>query len=149
MSSYSTLHPPGSPSDWKIEARIQRWNWKSTPEERFCRNSQTLHSSSSKELIPNVVHFVLLAEEGQQAELDYARFLAIKAAIIRMDAREIKLHTYGLNNANQWWPKLKNHVTLVTLNRNKIYAPYNHPISHLDLPGPSPIRHDPPGHPPP
>lgn len=81
--------------DWRTE----RWNWQDTPDETLCRNLSGTSSSSNivksflftKRPIPNVVHFVLLAKEGSVVDLSYAHFLAIKAAVVRMNAGEIKL----------------------------------------------------------
>jgi hypothetical protein len=119
--------------DIEVERRIKWYDWESTQEETFCRSAYRSKLPKSLDPVPNVVHFILLAAEGNEAELSYAQFLAIKSAVLRMNASEVKLHTYGLDARNQWWPELSNHVTLVLLDRNETYAPYDHPIGQMYL----------------
>ena len=78
---------------------MQRWDWKDTEEESFCRAP---HNNDSEGKVPilNVVHFVLLSDKAEKLDLDYARFLAFKPAIVRAEAKKIKLHSTGLNEQN-------------------------------------------------
>lgn len=115
----------------EVERRILWWDWQDTPEEVFCRNPPEI---SLKDRIPNVVHFILLADQGEEVELSYARFLAIKAAILRMEGATIKIHTSGINRSNQWWKELKDHVTVVTIDRNNLHTSYGLSIKGLRLP---------------
>lgn len=102
---------------------VLSWDWTDTKEEVGCRalgrSSGQQTTKSSKTPIPNIVHFVVLSSEGEQYDLSYSSFLAIKAAIVRMNAAEIKVHTYhnGLNIRNPWWLELQGHVTLVEFER--------------------------------
>jgi hypothetical protein len=78
-----------------VEQRIQFGDLKPTDEEAFCRSAHELTNptSSSATPIPNTVHFILLADNGAKVELKYSRFLAIKPAVLRSGAEEVKLHT--------------------------------------------------------
>ena len=80
-------------NSWHIESRLEHWDWQDTDDEIYCRNQDgaTYPRDGAKELIPNVVHFIFLAAEGEEVELSYAHFLAIKAAVVRMEAVEIKM----------------------------------------------------------
>ncbi|KAK5108975.1 hypothetical protein LTR62_007609 [Meristemomyces frigidus] len=98
--------------DWEVAWRVQWWDWKDTKEEIYCRATHN-DSTHGKEPIPNILHFVLLSPPGVKAELDYRHFLALKAAVLRAKAEEIKLHTTGLNEHNHFWKQLRPHVTLV------------------------------------
>ncbi|CAK1359523.1 unnamed protein product [Cercospora beticola] len=77
---------------WRVERRIVDWNWKDTTEEKLCRAADHTKPEHSKNAIPNIVHFILLAREGAEVDLTYAQYLAIKAAILRMDASQVKVH---------------------------------------------------------
>lgn len=117
--------------DIEVERRIQWWDWHDTAEEVFCRAAHD--STTSKEDIPNVVHFVLLADEGKIVDMSYAQSLAIKAAVLRMNASEIRVHTTGLDTSNAWWLSIKDHVTLVELDREKLHAPHGLLLNDLLL----------------
>jgi hypothetical protein len=104
--------------------RITNWDWKDTDEERFCRNRNSLDiqnlvvngsTADPKSPIPNVAHFVLLSAKGELYQMTYPRYLSIKAAILRLNATEIKIHIYesGLDTDNRWWRQIASHVTLV------------------------------------
>jgi hypothetical protein len=97
--------------DIEVERRLSWWNGKDTDEERTC---QAAHGNPEirKEPYPSAAHFILLADHGEKAEIDYAQFLALKAAILRMNVSSIQLHTTGINERNLWWDKLRSHVTL-------------------------------------
>nr|POE71825.1 hypothetical protein CFP56_11701 [Quercus suber] len=114
----------------EVERRLLWWNWKDTEEEVFCRAPHELPVPISR--IPNVVHFILLAEEGEQAELSYAPYLAIKAAILRMNAVEIKIHSYGVNKPNALWKEIEDHVTLVYVDSKSIHG--SHTLKDLRIP---------------
>ncbi|KAB8360581.1 hypothetical protein FH972_024321 [Carpinus fangiana] len=115
----------------EVERRIQWWNWQDTPEEISCRAAH--NPVISKDPIPNIVHFILLAGEEKEVDMSYAHFLAIKAAVVRMNAAEIKVHTYGLNTANQWWKEIEKHVTLVHVDRNEVQAAPGLSVSSMAL----------------
>ncbi|KJX92606.1 hypothetical protein TI39_contig5839g00022 [Zymoseptoria brevis] len=115
----------------QLEWRIQRWNWKSTAEEIFCQSAHEL--PPSKAPIPNIVHFVILAPKNKQVELSYSDFLAIKAVILRINASEIKLHTTGLDTANEWYRTIKNHITLIPIDRNEYHSPDGRPFTSIRL----------------
>lgn len=99
----------------EAETRVQWWDWNDTNEEIYCRGAHD-NTTHSKKPLPNVVHFILLAESDEEVELDYARFLALKAAVLRSDAQEVRLHTTSLNQDNRWWKQLEKHVTFVPIN---------------------------------
>jgi len=92
------------------EREYLSWDWIDTPEEIACQNAPT---EPTQNPIPNVVHFILIAEENQEAELEFYQYLAIKAAILRLRPEAIKLHTYALNEENEWWEAIKHRVDLV------------------------------------
>ena len=94
----------------RLEQEYLSWDWIDTPEEIACQSAPT---ESTKEPVPNVVHFVLIAEERQEAELEFYQYLAIKAALLRLHPEAVKLHTYALNENNGWWQQIKHRVDLV------------------------------------
>lgn len=110
--------------------RAQHWNWKPTPEEAFCRSAQHF---AEKRPIPDVVHFVLVSNDGQRSELSYAHFLSIKTALARMNASAIKLHTFDLDTDNEWWRQVQDRVTLVRMDRDEIVPPHGLLLSELSL----------------
>lgn len=124
--------------DWHVEQRLLWWDGKDTSEEVFCRGPHT--QDTSKPPIPNIVHFVLLAPEGQEVELEYYQYLAIKSAILRMNASSIKVHTTGLRTSSHFWKELMPHVTLNLLDHNETtitFKPTGKP--EMDLPHQSDI----------
>jgi hypothetical protein len=118
-------------SDDYIEDRMKIWIWRDTKEEKYCQAAHELEAS--KALIPDVVHFVLLADGNENVELSYSNFLAIKSALLRINASKIKIHTTGLNVANEWWNKIKNHVELITIDRGQHHAPDGQALTTLRL----------------
>ncbi|KAK4574625.1 hypothetical protein LTR86_001466 [Recurvomyces mirabilis] len=116
------------------EDRVQRWDWKDTKEEMYCRAPHTNHPQS-KTSIPNVIHFISLTDPGEILDLDYARFLALKAAVVRAGAMEIKIHTTGLNQKNYWWKQLRRHVTLVSVDWQDYFPNGGSPVARgISLP---------------
>jgi hypothetical protein len=94
----------------RLEREYLSWDWIDTPEEIACQNAPT---ESTQDPIPNVVHFILIAEEHKEAELDFYQYLAVKAALLRLQPEAIKIHTYAFNENNEWWQKIKHRVDLV------------------------------------
>jgi hypothetical protein len=123
--------------------RITNWDWKDTAEETFCRNRHGIEhrvehaevfATNSKSPIPNIAHFILLSLKDEMYEMTYARYLAIKAAVLRLDATEIKVHIYenGLNINNTWWQQISDRVTLVP-RRRPAFGPQGMPIEGVRL----------------
>jgi hypothetical protein len=114
---------------WSYD-RAQWWNWKETDEEIFCR---AVHDLEDKEPIPNVVHYILLSDEGAQYELNYATYLAIKTVLLRLKPTEVKIHHFDFNTSNKWWKEIEHLVTLVKLRREDIVVPHGYKLSELAL----------------
>ncbi|PPJ57769.1 hypothetical protein CBER1_00234 [Cercospora berteroae] len=119
---------------WQVERRIVDWNWKDTPEEKLCRATDHTTPKHSKNAIPNIVHFILLAREGAELDLTYAQYLAIKAALLRMDATQVKVHTNGIDATNKWWRDVAPKVVLETVDTTGILDHHGVPIANMDLP---------------
>lgn len=94
----------------KLETEYLSWDWKDTPEEFACQNHPTGFQGDQ---VPHTVHFILIAEKGRQAELEFYQYLAIKAALLRMKPEFVKVHSYSLNETNAWWQLIKHAVDLV------------------------------------
>lgn len=94
----------------RLEREYLSWDWIDTPEEIACQSTPT---ESTRNPIPNVVHFILIAEEHEEAELEFYQYLAVKAALLRLNPEAIKIHTYAFNENNEWWQMIKRHVDLV------------------------------------
>jgi len=116
----------------EVERRLSWWNGKDTPEEVKCQAHRD--SLISEHPIPNIAHFILLAKEGEETELSFARFLAIKSALVRMNATEIKVHCYSLNVHNIWWTQISSHVTLVVHDRYELLGANGWPVHTFSLP---------------
>jgi hypothetical protein len=95
----------------RLEKEYLSWDWKDTPEEILCQSNS---GNIDRKLIPRTVHFILIADEGKQADLEFYQYLAIKAALLRIEPDIIKVHSYSINEANDWWQLIKRRVTLVT-----------------------------------
>lgn len=110
-----------------VEQRVKWWDWHDTDEEIYCRGPNW---HPNKPPIPNVVHYVFLSPRDQPSELSYRAFLSIKAAILRMQADEIKIHTYetGINPDNPWFKQLQDHVTVVKHDRDLLRGPRGRPV---------------------
>ncbi|KAM3422115.1 hypothetical protein BST61_g2486 [Cercospora zeina] len=119
---------------WRVERRLVQWDWQDTAEEKLCRAADGATPKHSKDAIPNVIHFILLARHGAQVDLTYAQYLAVKAAIVRMRAREVKIHTNGMDTGNQWWQELAPKVTLERVDATQILDHRGLPITNMDLP---------------
>jgi len=94
----------------RLEREYLSWDWIDTPEEIACQNAPT---ESTQDFIPNVVHFILIAEEYKEAELEFYQYLAVKAALLRLHPEAIKIHTYDFNESNEWWQRIRHRVDLV------------------------------------
>lgn len=94
----------------RLENEYLSWDWKDSPEEVTCQNNPI---ALQGDLIPHTVHFILIAKHDQQAELEFYQYLAIKAALLRIQPESIKIHSYSLNESNVWWQLIKHTVTLV------------------------------------
>jgi hypothetical protein len=95
----------------RLEREYLSWDWKDTPEEIICQSNS---SNVDREPIPRTVHFIIIADEGKQADLEFYQYLAIKAALLRIEPNIVKVHSYSMNEANDWWQLIKQRVTLVT-----------------------------------
>lgn len=115
---------------WGLDSRVQVWDFQDTQEEIFCRRAH--NPLPSKKPIPNVVHFVL-PDDGRPFDLSYAKFLALKAAVLRMGADEVKLHAFALNQQNQWWKQLQNHVTFVPIRPDEFQGPNGLAMEQLQI----------------
>jgi hypothetical protein len=94
----------------RLENEYLSWDWKDTPEEIVCQSDST---AEREDRIPRTVHFILIAEHGKQAELEFYQYLAIKAALLRIQPENLNIHSYSLNESNPWWQLVKHAVTLV------------------------------------
>jgi len=94
----------------RLEREYLSWDWTDTPEEIACQRAPT---ESAQNPIPALVHFVLIAEEHKDAELEFYQYLAVKAALLRLHPEAIKIHTYAFDEHNEWWQKIKHRVELV------------------------------------
>jgi hypothetical protein len=94
----------------RLEREYLSWDWSDTPEEIACQSAPTGPTQNS---IPNVVHFILIAEEHKEAELEFYQYLAVKAALLRLNPEAIKIHTYAFNTSNEWWQRTKHRADLV------------------------------------
>lgn len=94
----------------RLEKEYLSWDWIDTPEEIACQDNPV---ALEGERIPHTVHFILIAEHDQQAELEFYQYLAIKAALLRIQPESIKIHSYSLNESNIWWQLIKHTITLV------------------------------------
>ena len=94
----------------RLENEYLSWDWNDTPEEIICQNNPTAFQGDQ---IPHTVHFILIAEQERQAELEFYQYLAIKAALLRIQPESVKIHSYSLNETNLWWQLIKHAVTLV------------------------------------
>jgi hypothetical protein len=72
----------------RLEEEYLSWDWKDTPEEILCQSNS---SNIDREPIPRTVHFILIADEGKQADLEFYQYLAIKAALLRLFERGKRL----------------------------------------------------------
>jgi len=94
----------------RLENEYLSWDWKDTPEEIICQNNSTNLQANQ---IPRTVHFILIAEPDKQAELEFHQYLAIKAALLRIQPESVKVHSYSLDETNIWWQLIEHAVTLV------------------------------------
>jgi hypothetical protein len=94
----------------RLDNEYLAWDWKDTPEEIICQNNPT---AVPEDYIPRTVHFILIAEHDKQAELEFYQYLAIKAALLRIQPDSLKIHSYSFNESNHWWQLVKHAVTLV------------------------------------
>ncbi|GAB7328101.1 hypothetical protein MBLNU13_g00137t1 [Cladosporium sp. NU13] len=94
----------------KLEDEYLSWDWNDTPEEIICQNNPTALQGDH---IPRTVHFIIIAENDKQAELEFYQYLAIKAALIRIQPETVKIHSYSLDESNHWWRLIQHAVTLV------------------------------------
>jgi hypothetical protein len=78
----------------RLEKEYLSWDWRDTPEEILCQSNS---GNIDRELIPRTVHFILIADEGKQADLEFYQYLAIKAALLRIEPDIIKVHSYSIN----------------------------------------------------
>ena len=97
----------------RLEREYLDWDWRDTSEEIACQNPVAQTTTSILEPIPRIVHFVIISDNGRQAELEFYQYLAIKAALLRIDPDSVKVHSYGFNTGNLWWQAVKHRVTLV------------------------------------
>lgn len=116
-----------------VEQRITSWNWKDTDEEVACHHLPS--APTQKDPIPNVVHYVLLGQEGSLATVSYRTFLSIKAALLLLDPHALKIHTYGLNTSGPWWDSLSHseRITIVEYDRYSIHGPHGRPVDDFLL----------------
>ena len=73
----------------RLETEYLSWDWNDTPEEIVCQNT---HEALQGDRIPRTVHFIIIAEHDKQAELEFYQYLAIKAALLRIQPESVKLH---------------------------------------------------------
>jgi len=91
--------------DIEVERRLL-WVSPDTDEEVFCRASHRLEPPL--EAIPNVAHFIMVGPRGEPVNISLGIYLALKAAVLRMGASQIKLHTWdGRVAENEYWNELK------------------------------------------
>lgn len=115
----------------RLEKEYLSWDWQDTPEESVCQSGV---SEVEREPVPHTVHFILIAEHGKQAELDFYQYLAIKAALLRIEPESIKVHSYSLNESNPWWQLIKHRVTLATHEPRQTLQTSNGRVHTLRLP---------------
>lgn len=94
----------------RLENEYLSWDWRDTSEEFICQNNPT---ALQEDRIPDTVHFILIAEPDKEAELEFYQYLAIKAALLRIQPESVMIHSYSLNEKNLWWQFIKHAVTLV------------------------------------
>lgn len=97
----------------RLEREYLDWDWQDTPDEIACQNPAVEATESALESIPRVVHFVIISDHGREAELEFYQYLAIKAALLRINPDSVKIHSYGFNTSNTWWQAVKHRATLV------------------------------------
>ncbi|KAM0715128.1 hypothetical protein Q7P37_009593 [Cladosporium fusiforme] len=95
----------------RLEHEYLDWDWNDTPDEVACQ--RPAGDVNTREPIPRVVHFILVAESGREAELEFYQYLAIKSALVRIQPDYVKVHTYALNKDNSWWQLVQHRVELV------------------------------------
>lgn len=117
----------------RLEREYLDWDWHDTPEEIACQRP-VVDDASRQDPIPRVVHFILLAEHGKEAELEFYQYLAIKAALIRIQPDDVKVHTYALNKKNAWWHLLDQRATLVVHKPRETLTTADGHIHNLRLP---------------
>jgi hypothetical protein len=109
--SFINHHHHRTAEKLRLEREYLSWDWIDTPEEIACQSSP---NESTQSAISSVVHFILIAGEHEEAELEFYQYLAVKAALLRLQPEAIKIHTYALNENNVWWQRIKHRVDLVT-----------------------------------
>jgi len=96
----------------QLENEYLSWDWIDTPEEISCQ-SYPAAVGVKGDPIPHTVHFIHIAKQDVQAELEFYQYLAIKAALLRIRPEIVKVHSYSFNEANPWWQLIRHAVTLV------------------------------------
>lgn len=116
----------------RLEHEYLDWDFVDTPEEITCQ--QGGNNTDKWSQIPFVAHFVLIAEHDRGAELEFYQYLAIKAALLRIQPERIKVHTYALNEENEWWQLIQHRVELVIHTRRETLITTDGVIHKLRLP---------------
>jgi hypothetical protein len=98
----------------RLEHEYLSWDGYPTVDEITCQHLGLNDSSFVTDPVPPTVHFILLADQDKQAELEFYQHLAIKAVLLRLGPVSVKLHSYSLNQDNVWWRPIKHRVMLVT-----------------------------------
>jgi hypothetical protein len=127
----STHHSNRAAEKLRLENEYLSWDWIDTPEEIDCQQSST---AVQRDHIPRTVHFVLIAEHDKHAELEFYQYLAIKAALLRIQPESVKIHSYSLNETNFWWQLIKHAVTLVIHEPRQILRTSDGRVHKLRLP---------------
>lgn len=89
------------------------FDFKDTFEEKQCFDSVT----PAPNPIPKIVHIAWL----ENPELDFMTYLTIRSAIVSIRPERINLHYTSLNETNEWFLQLRDHLYLVQHDLQKEY----------------------------
>lgn len=109
--------------DGHVGERVAKGDFSPSFSERWCEQA---HGHTS---IPNKVHFIQITWDSSPTELTFDAYLAIKAVILRVKPDDILIHHYNFDTSNEWYLKIKDHVTLVQHSLNDAVGPQRLNIS--------------------
>lgn len=95
------------------ERQIEKFDFADTEDEKRCFDAV----APGPNPIPKIVHFIWL----DNPELNFMTYLTIRSAIVSIRPERINLHYTSLNETNQWFLELRDHLYLVPHDLQKEY----------------------------
>ncbi|KAB8338832.1 hypothetical protein FH972_021776 [Carpinus fangiana] len=93
-----------------LEHQVEAFDFTDTMDEIEGLNPPADSLRAGHDAIPSIIHFIWGLRD---AELNFINYLAIRTAILNSGVDEIKLHSFKLNEDNEWLKRLKPNITLV------------------------------------